>query len=85
MSNLLYFSGIGNGELWEQRFVDNAAHMLPWFTWDATPDLGQATWEWPKRPEPSAVARVAASVVAWSKVDWGRRGQKEFARHLYGS
>ena len=53
----IYFSSRGPWDWAQGRHIDNAAHRIPWFTWDATPDLSQATWEWPRRwKQPGAVA-----------------------------
>jgi hypothetical protein len=35
--------------LWRQRKAEEAARP---FNWDATPDLAQATWDWPERKHP---------------------------------
>lgn len=50
MSQRIYFSGVGEPDLWNSRFLTGVSkQMLSFLTWDATPDLVQATWEWPKK------------------------------------
>lgn len=48
MRQRIYFSGVGKPDLWNSRFLTGVSkQMLGFLTWDATPDLAQATWEWP--------------------------------------
>jgi hypothetical protein len=85
MSQRIYFSGVGEPDLWNLRFLTNVSErMLGFMTWDAGPGLAQATWEWPSRPRvESAYARVADKEIRAANLDWERRGIKEFARRLY--
>lgn len=47
------------------------------FAWDATSDLAQATWEWPKRQNPSKALWQAYASDFWSgarlvKATWAK-------------
>jgi hypothetical protein len=85
MSQRIYFSGVGEPDLWNSRFLTGVSkQMLGFLVWDATPDLAQATWEWPLRPRiESAFARVADREFRAANLDWESFGLKEFARQLY--
>lgn len=64
-----------------QRWMNNDCFL----GWDATSDLAQATWEWPKRQRAgTAFAAVADREARLWGLDWERRGKKEFSRQLYG-
>lgn len=61
MNQRIYFSGVGEPDLWNSRFLTGVSkRMLGFLIWDTTPDLAQATWEWPEnRWSDAANARVA--------------------------
>jgi hypothetical protein len=87
MSQRIYFSGVGEPDLWNSRFLTGVSkQMLSFLTWDATPDLAQATWEWPNETPWIAVTAFSAVVDHEARLwdqDWELRGKKEFARQLY--
>ncbi len=48
MRQRIYFSGEGERDPWRWRFLEDVPRpVLNFLAWDATPDLAQATWEWP--------------------------------------
>jgi hypothetical protein len=58
----VFFSGVGEIDLWDAKsgrnYLTDAKHMLSFFTWDATPDLAQVAWEWPKDWRPPGPVEV---------------------------
>jgi len=71
--------------------------VLRFMAWNASPDLDQATWEWPsyenyasaesafpslKRPS-NAFLRACERLVKDADQDWEQRGRKEFSRQIF--
>lgn len=64
MSQKIYFSGVGEPDLWNSRFLTGLSkQMLGFLTWDATPALAQAAWGWPEPWQPLDEAGCSIALV----------------------